>query len=305
MLQLELLRFASNDSEQEYRDNRDVEGQAEHVPLLPGVTATSHSQDYVYGSIDNLPNLPDELSLSTCLHALTSVLFYMTSVVGIMFLVVLATLLWTFLLVKDDCPNYHRFILGSLAYLILLVHLALNSHRHQIIRSSFVLPAFSVVYFYQGYSLLQPCYGSYNTRDDTDVKYSQTYCIDECKDLYVALEIYLITLAEFLGMLWMVQYFAMPIMQRLAARNSDETFRGPRTSMAHQLIQVENIKDMATGDNVECSICMVEFSSAPVVMTPCRHLFHRSCLESWTRMPGLTRQRCPLCRQDMLPPSSR
>ena len=63
----------------------------------------------------------------------------------------------------------------------------------------------------------------------------------------------------------------------------------------------------------ECCICMtdlVETNNKAVVQTKeCGHLFHRQCLASWIggRWEGGRRARrttCPLCRSELLPPSS-
>ncbi|KAG8461918.1 hypothetical protein KFE25_013937 [Diacronema lutheri] len=56
----------------------------------------------------------------------------------------------------------------------------------------------------------------------------------------------------------------------------------------------------ATPSEEDCAICLCALASG-VSRTPCGHLFHRRCVESWlvsTCAPG-GRAHCPLCRADM------
>lgn len=48
------------------------------------------------------------------------------------------------------------------------------------------------------------------------------------------------------------------------------------------------------GENLECSICLVDFEDQDDVSPlPCNHLFHKSCIEEWcTYKPD-----CPNCRE--------
>ena len=45
-----------------------------------------------------------------------------------------------------------------------------------------------------------------------------------------------------------------------------------------------------------CPICLQQIEAAEVVrQTPCRHVFHSSCIDSW----GLKNLSCPVCRADL------
>jgi uncharacterized delta-60 repeat protein len=59
----------------------------------------------------------------------------------------------------------------------------------------------------------------------------------------------------------------------------------------------------------ECSICAEEVAIQDLEETPCGHLFHPACLQTWTtpnpaeRARGLIPNRtCPMCRADLFPP---
>merc|ERR1712071_86813 len=46
----------------------------------------------------------------------------------------------------------------------------------------------------------------------------------------------------------------------------------------------------------ECCICMEDFTSGDyIVMTECKHVFHRSCCQEWL----LQSSTCPVCRTDI------
>jgi len=326
----------SNSDEEEGFDSPPNEGFSERSPLLAMATLplplqsdNGNNSGHTFAAMHVFPTVPEE-SLSACLHALASLLFYITCVVGIMLVIVLVTLLWTFLLVRNNCPSYyHRFLLGSLAYIAILVYQ--QRLPNWLLRSNFFFPIVSLVYFYQGYMTLQPCYESYNHYDTSDTTIDEQqqppyFCIEECKELYVALEFYLVTLVEFLSLVWMVLHFAMPMMNRVAsssivhASNDNEStttqsirataWRPTRLAVVDVTYILRQLKNVKIDENEEClmpecCICMMVFSSLePVITTPCQHLFHKSCIERWilgktTMSGGLSRRKCPLCRQDM------
>jgi hypothetical protein len=58
--------------------------------------------------------------------------------------------------------------------------------------------------------------------------------------------------------------------------------------------QFKNLKENAK--NVNCSICLEDFKDTEDVMIlPCEHLFHESCIVPWL---GQNSHKCPLCRSD-------
>lgn len=56
---------------------------------------------------------------------------------------------------------------------------------------------------------------------------------------------------------------------------------------------VEGLKTVAVTEEGSCTICLVDFKTeAPVLMMPCGHAFHETCLKEWL---GRSHS-CPLCR---------
>lgn len=59
-------------------------------------------------------------------------------------------------------------------------------------------------------------------------------------------------------------------------------------------------------DTVECTICMCPIhpnKKRTLITTPCKHVFHKACLNEWT---SLGKYSCPLCRGDLgHPPQQR
>ena len=45
----------------------------------------------------------------------------------------------------------------------------------------------------------------------------------------------------------------------------------------------------------DCAICTEELTDEDAVQLPCKHIFGRSCVESWLKLPG--KNTCPSCRQ--------
>ena len=47
----------------------------------------------------------------------------------------------------------------------------------------------------------------------------------------------------------------------------------------------------------ECPICLLNPSESkePLVLTDCRHLFHKKCLDDWYEIST----KCPICNQDL------
>jgi hypothetical protein len=50
--------------------------------------------------------------------------------------------------------------------------------------------------------------------------------------------------------------------------------------------------------HIQCAICLEPFKKAQrnTLMMPCRHLFHKGCVERWLRSSGT----CPTCRYELL-----
>ena len=45
----------------------------------------------------------------------------------------------------------------------------------------------------------------------------------------------------------------------------------------------------------ECTVCLCEFGKRDIVrkIRPCRHIFHRDCLETWLKKE----EDCPMCKE--------
>ena len=50
-------------------------------------------------------------------------------------------------------------------------------------------------------------------------------------------------------------------------------------------------------DSKDCPICYEEIKGKDAKVTSCKHLFHRECLEKWTRENST----CPMCRTIIAP----
>ena len=67
----------------------------------------------------------------------------------------------------------------------------------------------------------------------------------------------------------------------------------------------KDVKKMLGGDEATCSICMVDFTGNEdreeliccpnPVAQPCKHKFHRACIETWLTQNGGVNNRCPEC----------
>lgn len=78
----------------------------------------------------------------------------------------------------------------------------------------------------------------------------------------------------------------------------DESIVRPTTSRAH----VDDLPEVRSEDfaGENCAVCLVAFDTAdPVVVLPCKHVFHRSCISRWLME---RRASCPLCGCEV-PPS--
>ena len=63
-----------------------------------------------------------------------------------------------------------------------------------------------------------------------------------------------------------------------------------------ELLREVKFEDFPSDYPNECCVCMVEFSLEDViVMTPCEHVFHKSCCREWLRQA----RSCPVCRTDL------
>ena len=66
-----------------------------------------------------------------------------------------------------------------------------------------------------------------------------------------------------------------------------------------------NDDDKEECSNIGCSICLVDFGGEEIKdkkakaihMTPCKHYFHKECLQYWLKNNYL----CPNCRREVRP----
>ena len=57
-------------------------------------------------------------------------------------------------------------------------------------------------------------------------------------------------------------------------------------------------EECAVCEDEECAICCAEYGAGDQLRRlPCRHSFHKKCIDSWLRMST----RCPMCRHDLSP----
>ena len=60
---------------------------------------------------------------------------------------------------------------------------------------------------------------------------------------------------------------------------------------------VKSLDEEADEEEPSCSICLCEYEHAETVTKlPCNHIFHQSCINSWTE----NHVRCPLCNYDLM-----
>ena len=50
---------------------------------------------------------------------------------------------------------------------------------------------------------------------------------------------------------------------------------------------------------MECPVCYDDVSAADGVTTPCKHTFHRACINSWISTKGTGKAPCPMCRSPL------
>lgn len=66
-------------------------------------------------------------------------------------------------------------------------------------------------------------------------------------------------------------------------------------------IDLLKVISMDEAPEAECCICMEEFEPDDViVMTDCKHIFHKSCCKEWLQQSTT----CPVCRTDLTSPPS-
>lgn len=57
-----------------------------------------------------------------------------------------------------------------------------------------------------------------------------------------------------------------------------------------------NKEEQLVGPGDSCAICLIEFEKGEEVRTtPCRHTYHRECIDNWCR----NRLSCPICRHPL------
>jgi hypothetical protein len=65
-------------------------------------------------------------------------------------------------------------------------------------------------------------------------------------------------------------------------------------------LQVEKFKNITKETikkdvDTQCTICVDEFDKEDdVIITPCKHLYHKQCIEKWCEQSVF----CPVCKQD-------
>ncbi|CAE7369651.1 gol [Symbiodinium microadriaticum] len=89
--------------------------------------------------------------------------------------------------------------------------------------------------------------------------------------------------------------FAHRFLLAIRSLNSGEGVRGC-AAMIKDLPKIPSdspeLQDPEDGSIMECSICLVSFSSLTVVRTPCKHYFCEPCLTKWCK----AHVTCPLCK---------
>lgn len=121
----------------------------------------------------------------------------------------------------------------------------------------------------------------------------------------VAVLLRLLAVDTFLGVLaGLVLRFVEASAMRNAAGTGDAQAGGPAkpgTLDAMKQIQYSDElfdggDETGTGLSKECCFCLEEFDQEKaIVMTPCKHTMHQSCLEKWLAKSHL----CPICRGDL------
>ncbi|XP_068978730.1 RING finger protein 141-like [Bombus flavifrons] len=49
-------------------------------------------------------------------------------------------------------------------------------------------------------------------------------------------------------------------------------------------------------DSEECSICLLPLINRATYILPCKHQFHKNCIDKWRHQAQEHRALCPLCR---------
>jgi hypothetical protein len=66
------------------------------------------------------------------------------------------------------------------------------------------------------------------------------------------------------------------------------------TSESLKQLPINLYKDVKSEDNTTCLICMDDMLEKDIVrLLPCKHLFHRLCIDKWIKSESY---KCPVCR---------
>ena len=94
------------------------------------------------------------------------------------------------------------------------------------------------------------------------------------------------------------------MLQNIGGINNDipplEDVIVPLTKEDFNKLQVEKYKDITKETlekdvDTQCTICVDEFDKDDeVIITPCKHLYHKHCIEKWCEQSVF----CPVCKQD-------
>jgi hypothetical protein len=67
------------------------------------------------------------------------------------------------------------------------------------------------------------------------------------------------------------------------------------TNDAIKTLPLNFYKVLKLDDDATCSICMDDMLDKDIVrLLPCKHLFHRLCIDKWIKLESY---KCPVCRQ--------
>ncbi|RWW12781.1 hypothetical protein GW17_00023541 [Ensete ventricosum] len=66
------------------------------------------------------------------------------------------------------------------------------------------------------------------------------------------------------------------------------------------VMRFEELSEVVRYADDDCTVCLCKFEHGDEVqlLTNCRHVFHRQCLDKWVE---LRRRTCPLCRTPLIP----
>ncbi|WWC67211.1 uncharacterized protein I206_101118 [Kwoniella pini CBS 10737] len=82
----------------------------------------------------------------------------------------------------------------------------------------------------------------------------------------------------------------------------------PRKKAAESTLKYIKYGEFDNGDNLKvveglqkdeyCSVCHDDYEvESEITITPCRHMYHRGCLDTWLNNPSTSS--CPMCRRDL------